>query len=340
MINMKENPKYYNMNDFKKLLERKSLVNAIITGRSAGKTFTLKRFMAQEGLAGRRFVYVRRRQTEMDGGMLDTFFEKIQSFGYFDEVNFGFEKGVFTADKIPIGYAVPLSTSVNFRSVDFTNVEYIIFEEFVILEDANHKYLKDEVTKFLELYSTVARDHDVTCFLIGNKISSYNPYFIYFDIIPPISGIKTYKDFSVQVLQRKEITERLQDNRMAMLLRGKKYSAYAVENKGLLDVDSLVVQALPKRAVALFNILWNGGRAVCFVDNDTCYIKTGYVEGKHLKTVSLDPAGMSAGTLDGKMFRKNPYPAGIFREAQKQNKIRFCDGKSQEIARELVKQIC
>lgn len=65
-----------------------------------------------------------------------------------------------------VGYAMTLSTAQDLKSSNFSNVKYIIFDEFIIEEGQKKTYLKNEVFVFLNLIETIARLRDVRVFLL------------------------------------------------------------------------------------------------------------------------------------------------------------------------------
>lgn len=89
-----------------------------------------------------------------------------------------------------------LSTAQDLKSVNFSKVKKIIFDEFIIEEGQKKTYLQNEVFIFLNLLETLGRMRDIQVFLLGNPANIYtNPYFLYFDLsLPYNSDIKTFKD--------------------------------------------------------------------------------------------------------------------------------------------------
>lgn len=87
-----------------------------------------------------------------------------------------------------IGYNYSLHAYNDYRSIEFPEVDFIIFDEFIELEPSN--YWNDngvsEAQFLSDLVSTIFRDRtDGACFLLGNNMnedSKYNPYFEAFGI--------------------------------------------------------------------------------------------------------------------------------------------------------------
>lgn len=87
-----------------------------------------------------------------------------------------------------IGYNYSLHAYNDYRSIEFPEVDFIIFDEFIELEPSN--YWNDngvsEAQFLSDLVSTIFRDRtDGACFLLGNNMnedSKFNPYFEAFGI--------------------------------------------------------------------------------------------------------------------------------------------------------------
>lgn len=71
-----------------------------------------------------------------------------------------------------IGYYLCLENEQDYAGAAMEDVDNIVFEEFV----SRTRYLADEPSKLMNLYSTIARRRDVKLWLIGNTISKVIPY--------------------------------------------------------------------------------------------------------------------------------------------------------------------
>lgn len=90
------------------------------------------------------------------------------------------KKGFFD-DAIIWGYCASINTYMDFRETDLQNPNIILEEEFAMYGEDG--YLIDEMTKFLDIVSTVNRDRkDVSVWFIGNTMDINNPYFTYFGV--------------------------------------------------------------------------------------------------------------------------------------------------------------
>lgn len=108
------------------------------------------------------------------------------------------------------------------------------------MEDDKHKYLKDEVFKFLELYSTIARDKDIPVYFIGNNIQLYNPYFIYFDLKPPATGIKKWHDMAVEIWQNEDLEIEKSKSRFGKIISHTAYGDYSIKNNSFQTNTNLI----------------------------------------------------------------------------------------------------
>ena len=149
-------------------------------------------------------------------------------------------------DKEVIGYAQALSTAGKMKSDAIVNVRDIIFDEYLInTRISKQRYLQDEVTAFLELYETIARpgsrDYEVTCWFLGNAVTSTDPYSDFFDLrMPYKSDIWKQGECLVQLVAPPDLVEAKKSTRFYKALRGTTYEAYATENKFLLDNDNFI----------------------------------------------------------------------------------------------------
>ena len=86
-------------------------------------------------------------------------------------------------DKAGELYAVGVALSVvaNVRGIDFSDYDYIVFDEFIA--SIGERPIKNEFSAFLNFYETVNRNRElegkqpVKCIMLGNANTLINPYF-------------------------------------------------------------------------------------------------------------------------------------------------------------------
>lgn len=195
--------KYYSL---KNILKTKSVYNVIVGERSNGKTYASLFYCLSEYLkSNHRFVYLRRwkeditskRMTNLFNSMdiqkisknkFDTIVYKSGKF-YLGKLN---EKNEVVAEKDCFCYALSLSDMEHDKSISYSNVKNIIFDEFL----TRQFYIKDEFVIFMNVISTVVRNNDdVKIFMLGNTVNSYSPYFDEMGI----SNIKNQKQGTIDI---------------------------------------------------------------------------------------------------------------------------------------------
>lgn len=251
-------------------LSHNCLFNFIISLRGGGKTYGCLKWAIEKHIKEKEkgnkweFVYVRRHENELKkltiqrGGRI---FKAVER--EFPGHELKAESNTFMCDKDVMGYAVQLSTAKIQKSDVFPNVQLIIFDEFII--GKGDHYLPDEVTKFLELYETIARpgtDHpEVKVFFLGNAVTQTNPYFEYFRLDRPYTGeyrkFGANKDILVQDVDVPELQADKHLSRFGQLINGTEYAAYAIDNEWLED-DSDFIAHKTKDAQYRMAIRYNG----------------------------------------------------------------------------------
>ncbi len=233
--------------DKAQLLSHNKIMNMVLSNRGGGKTFHFTRWGIDDfKKTGHQCVWVRRYQTEIDEMLLNgKFFDAVREYYPNDELtvegNLGYVNG-----KVAF-YFIALSTSRQLKSNNYPFVNKIIFDEFII-DKGRVTYLKAEVEVFLDLYETVARLRDnVRAVLLANSVTIVNPYFLFWNIKPDTTKRFTVQgQVCVELFTDADFIEAKQKTRFGQLVQGTRYSAYAIDNKWLLDNDTFVQQKTPK----------------------------------------------------------------------------------------------
>lgn len=234
--------------DIRKTLSYNCLFNFIISLRGGGKTYGTLKYCVDKYLKEKKqgrlwqFVYVRRQENELKkltisrGGRLFNDIRK-EFPGHILKA----ESNVLYCDGEECGYAIQLSNAFTQKSDPHPNVQMIIFDEFIAVKQSS--YLNDEVTKFLELYESIARpgtDHPVVrVFFLGNAVTQMNPYFDYFRLERPYAGefkrFGSTNDILVQDVDVPELQEDKHRSRFGQLIQGTEYANYSIDNEWLED---------------------------------------------------------------------------------------------------------
>lgn len=255
-------------------LKRNCMFNFIIGARGTGKTYGCKEYVINHFLkTGRKFIYLRRYKEEIK--KVNKFFDDVSSNPEFEGIKFEVKSRLFLINDRPAGHAAVLSTSKIEKSVPYPDVDFIIFDEFIIDTGVYH-YLSDEVVNFLEYYETVARMRNVTVFFLSNAITISNPYFMYFDITLPYgSNISVKNDKLIEMVIDDEFTEAKKQTRFAKLIEGTNYYDYAIENKMLRDNDNFLGKKTAKSRCS-FGLRYKGLTYGVWVDYDAGFYFMSY----------------------------------------------------------------
>lgn len=155
-------------------------------GRGIGKTYGALTDARQRSLddpTGRKkFILVRRTQSQIDiiGKQDLSPFKRIDlDNGFFTESRpiSKFTTG-FYSDGVLLGYAAALSTFSNLRGFDASDVDNIVFDEFI--PEQHEKPIREEAEALLNLYETINRNRELdgappvrmACYANSNRIDN------------------------------------------------------------------------------------------------------------------------------------------------------------------------
>lgn len=229
------------------------MYNFLVGGRGLGKTFGAKRRAFRRNIdKGELFIYLRRTQKELTA-VRETFFADIAH--EFPDWDFEVRGNTFVRSPASsrsakkrewavMGYLIALSTAQKMKSVAYTRVKTIIYDEFII-ENGLVRYLPDEANVFNNFYFTVDRGQDkTTVFFLANAVSITNPYFLEYGILPKEDSpefLKLRDGFIVAHFPKaEEFANQMLATRFGRFIAGTDYADYAVGNQFADNHDDLV----------------------------------------------------------------------------------------------------
>lgn len=174
----------------------------IIGGRGTGKTYGAIGHILEHG---KKFIYMRRTQSQID--LLNRpEFSPFKSYAADHSLEiltkpvtkynaaFYYGKEDDEGNMIPsgpsIGYSMALSTISNLRGFDASEIEIILFDEFI--KEPHEKPIREEGQAFLNAYETMNRNRElqgkppIQCLFLANSNEIGNPLFITLGLIPKV----------------------------------------------------------------------------------------------------------------------------------------------------------
>lgn len=222
-----------------KLFSHHCGLNIAVSPRGAGKTYSTLKFCGNEYLnKGSQFIYARRTEKEMQK-VADKLFSALHNDNVFGDNRFEVigdtiyhKRG--KDNKGIAGFVIPLSMASQYKSASFDKVGTIILDEFI---DEKGRYLPDEPEKLLSLIETVFRLRPFRALLLGNLISAYNPYYVYWGI--PCTTAEIWKDKKRGILLNNYRSESYENAKaqtpFARLIEDTPYGNFILNNTNIRD---------------------------------------------------------------------------------------------------------
>lgn len=257
---MKET-KYY---DGTKLLSLKDLnrktpaIYMANSNRTAGKTtyfgrLLINRFIKQ----GKKFALLYRYKNELSD-IPDKFYRDIKSLffsNYEMEEKIG-DRGSYISlflNGEECGYALALNSADSIKKIShrFNDVESFFMDEY---QSETNNYCKDEIQKFMSIYTSIARGHGkqsryVPVYMCSNNVTLLNPYYSAFGIAERLRNDTKFLRGNGWVLEsnfnQTAATEMQQSAFMSAFQSDNKYKDYATK-QGVYLNDNIAFIEQPK----------------------------------------------------------------------------------------------
>ena len=166
------------------IMSQPESIISVVGARGTGKTYGVMKWLIEHD---KRFIYVRRLKTQLDECRKDV-------GNPFKKLNFDLDMNIkpfpaggtvsFNIDERGgknVAVGVALSVVANIRGVDYSDYDYIVFDEFISSD--GERPIKNEFQAFLNFYETVNRNREiegrtaVKCIMLGNANRISNAYF-------------------------------------------------------------------------------------------------------------------------------------------------------------------
>lgn len=232
--------------------------NFIISEREAGKSTNIwlkcYRAFCENG---QTTLVIRRKITHITKAYIDDISQIINKFTD-DNVQFQYAQSslkegivdIYINDKRFMRICALSCDITAIKSLVLLNLKFIIFDEFICNQRFGEKYLKDEATKFMEVYNTFRRESEgLKCYFMGNPYSLYNPYFMFFNVnTAKLSRGAIITDKKSYVIQCYEICEELRKKILEenpLYQFDNAYTKYAFEGKNVNDMNIIIKDKCP-----------------------------------------------------------------------------------------------
>ena len=221
----------------------------VVGGRGTGKTYGALEYVRKQALEGKKFIYMRRTQDQVDKISQDDF----SPFKSVDELT-----GTITtvqkmagktfsfidapSDKT-LGYCFALSTFAKMRGFDASDVATLVFDEFI--PEKHERQIKNEAEAFFNAVETINRNRELTggeplqCVLLSNANNMGNPLFLELGLVSRATkmlskGVDTYRDekrgLMLVIIQNSPISEAKKQTALYKLTAGSSFQKMAIDN--------------------------------------------------------------------------------------------------------------
>lgn len=221
----------------------------VVGGRGTGKTYGALEYVRKQALNGKKFIYMRRTQDQVDKISQDDF----SPFKSIDELT-----GTITtvqkmagktfsfidapSDKT-LGYCFALSTFAKMRGFDASDVSTLVFDEFI--PEKHERAIKNEAEAFFNAVETINRNRELTggeplqCVLLSNANNMGNPLFLELGLVSRATkmlgkGVDTYRDekrgLMLVIIQNSPISEAKKQTALYKLTAGSSFQKMAIDN--------------------------------------------------------------------------------------------------------------
>lgn len=228
--------------DIEKILSLRMPFTFIVGGRGIGKTFGALKYALDSGT---KFILLRRTQSQTDLINKPEFSPLKPIDPEIRTKALSKYNAAIMKDDMILGYTAALSTISNMRGFDASDVDLLIYDEFI--PEKHERPLKHEATAFLNAYETINRNRElqhkspVQVLALANAMDLANPIFIELGIVNQIDRMMSkgnnniYLDRSrgllVVVCSGSPISKQKNNTALYKLTKRNEFAKMALENE-------------------------------------------------------------------------------------------------------------
>lgn len=293
------------------ILDRGITFNFVVGGRGTGKTFTALSEVVEEG---RKFMFMRRTQEQADTINKPQFspFKPVNRVRGWDirtapisKKNSAFYNGESDS---PIGYTCALSTVATLRGFDASDVELLIYDEFI--PEPHERPIKNEGLAFLNAYETINRNRELDgrkplqVLALANSNLLANPVFMELGIVNKAFemcvkkqelSIDEKRGIAIYLLHDSPISARKNTTALYKVAGDGDFSAMAINNAFARD-DGVIIKSM---SLSAYNPIVSVGEICIYMEKSG----KGFYVSPHVKG---EPVRYGCGSTEIRRF-KNTY---------------------------------
>ena len=298
---MKKNKYFYNIEDDLEAYPE-AIIYTIIGGRNTGKTFST---LLHSYLKEKRFIFIKRTIEDVKMLLSNKYSDSIKEdvdLSPFKSINreYNTNVGLFDIDKSNglgafyrrgeegeatgniLGYIMALSAVYKFKGFDLSDVEYIIFDEFI--PNKWERVKRDEGIQLLELYKTIsrAREHKglepLKLIMLANSSDIACPILSDFNLIDTLAEMEVNNQEYCYLKDRFILIHKIKDSEefyetesqspIYQAMAGTQWVEYALENKFSYNDFSQVSKQKLKGYRVKFYFDYKNKRYYCYYNED------------------------------------------------------------------------
>lgn len=310
--------------------------NFVVGGRGTGKTYGALKDML---VNNRKFIFMRRSQTQLKQVCEEKEFEmedesKVRvSLSPFKSIerdtgmHVEIEKiskdlYAFFHNNKHIGYGCAMNTLSNIRGFDASDIDYLIFDEFIPLPGEMCK--KDEGRMLMDAYETINRNREfnggqpLQMFCLANANDIDCPIMLDLELTEAVEKminrekrfrIDGKRGYTFSLLENNEFEEAKRNTVLYRFTKGLKYNAMAFENKFAYDdftnVRSLnIKEYVPLWSIGDYYIYMHKNRSEYYISVCPMKVKESYADSDygHLQFAQNHGREMYGAYMDNRLF--------------------------------------
>ena len=233
----------------------------VVGGRGTGKTYGMLKYVLDNNIP---FIYMRRTQAQADIINKPEFspFKSLEdeyliASKPLTKYNSGFyhahiEDDQIITDGAPVGYSLALSTVSNLRGFDMSDVQILIYDEFI--GERHERTMKNEAGALFNCYETINRNREIKgcnplmLVCLANATNLSNPIFDELGLVNRAvkmqqtgreCSIMQNKGIALYILNASPISNKKKDTALYRLTRGSEFYGMAIDNNFNVSTDMI-----------------------------------------------------------------------------------------------------